>query len=226
MTKSVSLFEIKSKKKRNRNKENEIKEEVKELTKGRKSQKDKDEGKHKKYSPDNIIKKIKALFFICVIEYSEQFLNQYKKNYESKIKLLKLDYAKYVNKLKKEVELELLEKPLKDLISLDTSKRYVKFSDKDWNKKIIAKILEKEKNNKEINNLLNLSFNEWIDIFTYKKDFEYNIQFDKLKNYLLKLTENNDDEYITKFIFYLYNYKRWFINKKGRNQKTDNIESK
>ena len=166
------------------------------------------------------------MFFICVIEYSEQFLNQYKKNYESKIKLLKLDYAKYVNNLKKEVELELLEKPLKDLISLDTSKRYVKFSDKDWNKKIIAKILEKEKNNKEINNLLNMSFNEWIDIFTYKKDFEYNIQFDKLKNYLLKLTENNDDEYITKFIFYLFNYKRWFINKKGRNLKTDKIESK
>lgn len=233
MTKGISLFIVKNKElnKRNRNRNNQNKVEKKEVVKvkmGRKKQKNKKEGegKHKKDSPDNIIKKIKALFFNCLIEYTEQFLNQYKKNYEDKIKLLKLDYEKYINKLKKDADLELLKKPLKDVVSLDTSKRYPKINDIYWNKKIIQKIIEKEKDNKEINDLLNMSFNDWINIFTYKNDWEYNITFNKLQNYLLELTKNNDEEYITKFILYLYNYKMWFENKKPKKPKKNKIKSK
>ena len=225
MAKGISLFEVKNQElnKRNRNNQNKVEKKEK-IKKGRKKKKNKNEGKHKKDSPDNIIKKIKALFFNCLIEYTEQFLNQYNKNYEDKIKLLKLDYAKYINKLKKDIDLELLKKPLKDIVSLDTSKRYPKINDIYWNKKIIEKIIEKEKDNKEINDLLNMSFNDWINIFTYKNDWEYNITFNKLQNYLLELTKNNDEEYITKFILYLYNYKMWFENKKAKKPKKNQNE--
>ena len=227
MAKGISLFEVKNQElnKRNRNNQNKVEKKEK-IKKGRKKKKNKNEGKHKKDSPDNIIKKIKALFFNCLIEYTEQFLNQYNKNYEDKIKLLKLDYAKYINKLKKDIDLELLKKPLKDIVSLDTSKRYPKINDIYWNKKIIEKIIEKEKDNKEINDLLNMSFNDWINIFTYKNDWEYNITFNKLQNYLLELTKNNDEEYITKFILYLYNYKMWFENKKAKKPKKNKKKSK
>ena len=229
MTKGISLFEVKKKESKERNINNSNKKQTKGIVKiksGRKKLKNKSEGKHKKDSPDNIIKKIKALFFTCLIEYTEQFLNQYKKNYEEKIKLLKLDYAKYINKLKKKDDLLLLKKPLKDIVSLDTSKRYPKINDIYWNKNIIEKIIDKEKDNKEINALLNMSFNDWIDIFTYKNDWEYNIVFNKLQNFLVKLTESNDDEYITKFILLLYNYKKWFENKQSRKPKKNKIKSK
>ena len=183
-------------------------------------------GKRNKYCTDNIIKKIKALFCSSNIEYAQIFLNKKKKNYDKEIKLLTLDHEQYIKKLEKKLDLELLDKSLKDFISLDTSKRYRKIDDKEWNKKIIQKIMEKEKDNEKINALLNMSFNDWIDIFTYKNDWEYNIVFNKLQNFLVKLTESNDDEYITKFILLLYNYKKWFENKQSRKPKKNKIKSK
>ena len=221
---SIYLFEIKNKKRKrkNKNKQNVIEDKDK-TKKGRKTLEDNMKGNHKKDSPDNIIKKIKALFFTSVIKYIEMFLDKYKKNYEGKIKLLTLDYAQYVNRLKKEVDLELLDKPLKDIASLDTSKRYHRINDTYWNKKIIEKIIEKEKDNKEINDLLNMSFNDWIDIFTYKKDWEYNIEYNKLRTFIEELSKDDDEEYFTKFMLYLYNYKRWFTKKAGRNR--DNLNN-
>mgnify|MGYP007101873671 CR=1 FL=1 len=220
-TDNINPFEIRNKIKKSKypsNNNDDDKE--KDKKKGRKTLTDNIKGNHKKDSPDNIIKKCKGIFCTSVIEYIEIFLNKYKKNYEGKIKLLTLDYSQYVNRLKKEIDLELLDKPLKNIASLDTSKRYHRINDTYWNKKIIDKIIVKEKDNKEINDLLNMSFNEWIDIFTYKKDWEYNINCNGFKFNLEKIADDddNDEEYFSRFIFYLYNYKRWFMNKKGRNR--------
>ena len=44
----------------------------------------------------------------------------------------------------------------------------------------------------KINSLLNMSFIKWIDIFTYRQKWENNIQFDKIKNYLEKIKDEND----------------------------------
>ena len=63
-----------------------------------------------------------------------KYLNDNKIKYKEKIKLLKLDYTKYVIRIKKEIELELLDKPLKDLASLEISSRYRANKDKDLNK--------------------------------------------------------------------------------------------
>ena len=233
--KSFGLFNIQIKRKRTIKRNikikriNDNKEKKKNpIKRGRKTLGDPyTKGKRNKYCVDNIIKKIKVLFFSCVIEYVQIFLNNNKKNYDGDIKLLTLDHKQYINKLVKKLDLELLRMPLKDLISLDTSKRYAKISDKDWNKKIIEKILEKEKNNKKINDLLNMSFNKWIDIFTYKKEWKYNnIEFDKLKTFIEDISENNDEEYFSKVISYLFNYKRWFINLKGRNRNKSNENQK
>ena len=102
------------------------------------------------------------------------------------------------------------------------SQKYHKIKDIHLNKNIIKEIIEKEKDNKAINDLLNMSFNDWIDIFTYKKEWEYNIKYDKLKDFIEELSEDNDEKYISKFMLYLYNYKRWFINKAGRNRGKSN----
>ena len=70
--------------------------------------------------------------------------------------------------------------------------------------------------------LLNMSFNDWIDIFTYKKDWEYNIEYNKLRTFIEELSKDNDEAYFSKFMLYLYNYKRWFTNKAGRNTDKSN----
>jgi len=58
-----------------------------------------------------------------------------------------------------------------------------------------------------------------IDIFTYKTKSEYykeinllHMSFDKIYK-----KNNQDKEYFSKLIFYLYNFKRFFESKKGRN---------
>ena len=237
--KNISLFKVRNKKnkkkKNNRGgktkkkvegnaEKNKNKQEIKEnkIKRGRKKLDDKNtsQGNHKKDCPDNIIKKIKAFLFTSVIEYVQHYINS--QDIGEKIKLLRLDY-KYINNLKKEDNIRLLNEPLKNIVSFDTSSRYANYQDKSWNKKIIQKILDK--NDEKINSLLNLSFSTWIDIFTYRQKWENNIQFYKIKNYLEKIQDENDSEYFSKFIFYLFNYQKWFLHKKGRrpkiNQKND-----
>ena len=57
-------------------------------------------------------------------------------------------------------------------------------------------------------------------LFTYKIENDYNKEYNLLQAALDKINQknNNDKEYLLKFIFYLYNYKRWFESKKGRKE--------
>ena len=218
---SVYLFESRKLKRKyeNKNKENLKENKSKnKIKKGRKMKDGDDIGIHKKDSSDNIIKKCKAIFFSCVIKYIQNYINQYKNPNSKEIKLLKLNYSKYVNRLKKDIDLELLEKSLKDLASFETSSRYRSNDDKQWNKKIIDKVYENEKDNIKIMNLLNMSFGEWIDYFTLKNELDKDFEFNELKSTLEKIAKNNNEIYFSRLILYLYNYKRWFKNKKGRNR--------
>ena len=227
---NIWIFQIKTKKEKNEKshiKKRETKATAKkketnknkEVKYGRKSLNSSDtiQGNHKKDCPDNIIKKIKAFLFSSVIEYVQEYININKINMNEKIKLLTLDY-KNVNKLEKEFNLKILKEPLKALISREISSRYRSHKDKYWNRNIINKVLDKEENNDKINSLLNMRFGQWIDIFTYKKKWEHNIQFKGIKPFLEKIQKNNDAQYFSKVIFYLFNYQKWFLHKKGRKQ--------
>jgi hypothetical protein len=175
-----------------------------------------EEGKkeHNKFAQDNIIKKCKGIFFSNVIDH----INAYIK--EDEFKLTKLNYEMYVKDLKKENELKLFNTSLRDLASFEASpKNKSKNGNSISNKSKIEKILKKEKDNDNLINLLNLKFGEWIDIFTLKKQFDRTIEFNGLNNSLEKVRKkNNSSKYLSRFIFLLFNYKRWFINKKGRNE--------
>ena len=175
-----------------------------------------EEGKkeHNKFAQDNIIKKCKGIFFSNVIDH----INAYIK--EDEFKLTKLNYEMYVKDLKKENELKLFNTSLEDLASFEASpKNKSKNGNSISNKSKIEKILKKEKDNDNLINLLNLKFGEWIDIFTLKKKFDRTIEFNGLNNSLEKVRKkNNSSKYLSRFIFLLFNYKRWFINKKGRNE--------
>ena len=212
---SIYLFEIKNKiiGKENKN----IILNVIKMKQGRKRLNDNSIREHDKYKPDNIIKKCKGILFSNVIDYINQFINIYKIKDKENFKLYKLDFKKHINNLKKENEMKLFNMKLKDLASFEVSGKYR--PKKDENMIEIKKILEQEKNNEIIINLLNMNYGDWIDIFTYKNQFDNDIDFNGLYNSLEKIEEKNNEEYLSRLIFYLFNYKRWFYNKKGRKSK-------
>ena len=257
MTHDLSNLEIKmsdktflSKKKRNRDKKPEFNEIIKKI--GRKKKNDSDKGLHNRNSEDNIIKKIKAKLLYYLLDFINNILNvtldnnkiisyiktiKDIKNDEKENLLKDLDYNKIINETKKEKNLDYLKMPLKTFLSQDISPKFSTYS-ADSNKKIIEKILENEKDNEIIIFIFNLSFGDWLDIFTYKKELDYfgflskdNINIimeklnrvDKLLDEIYKL--KNEDNYFSFFISILYNYERWFFIKKERKRKENNNKS-
>ena len=218
---NVSVF--KSKVKQIRNKKSENNKEEKNLGNkkkllGRKKKKDGiEKGKHNKYSPDNIIKKIKTIFFKYIIIYINLIKEKHAQNYKENFEFKKLSYENYINNLKKDKEILLLNKPLKDFVSLEISSKHgLNF---DFNRQKMEKILEEEKDNQKLKSILNMTFDEWIDIFTFKKKVDNDFEFNGLHGCLESISNESDEEYYSRFVFYLYNYKNWFKNKKGRNEK-------
>jgi hypothetical protein len=211
---SINIFKFKNKRIRNK-----ITIKTKRTEPGRKRKKDTIKGIHNMYSADNILKKIKGNFFRYGIDFLNMFLN---KN-NQKGELLYLNYKKYINNLTKKKEIDLFKMKLKDFASLEVSKKKKSNSDIYFNKNSINHILkDTEKNNETIQNFLNnISFEEWIDVFTKKRQ-DYNLEeFNGLQNSLEKVAKEykDDDEYFTRFVFYLFNYPNWFYNKKGRERK-------
>ena len=213
-----------------------------EKKRGRKTHKHNINYIHDKYKADNIIKKIKNKLFKSVLTFVNNILN-----FNDDKKLLKLDYEQYINKLKREDDLNLLKMPLKDIVSLDISSKYNKES--DFNKKIIDNIIQKVKQletnkGEKINNynfkkyktimfILDITFEDYIDISIFKKNlddliYDYGMSISNIdlmsiqnnvnaiKEILGEIKRDSDSKYLSFFIFFLYNYKRWFYLKKER----------
>ena len=213
---SVSLFEIKGKKKEKRNKNdgNSKKKQVNsETRRGRKNKNDNIKGNHDKNAPDNIIKKCKRIFFKYIIIFINSIIKKYSSNLQKNHEFKKLNYKIYIDNLKKDKEIILLNMPLKDFVSLEISGKYC--SNFEFNKEKMKKILKDEKDNEKLNSLLNMTFGEWIDIFTFKKEID--LKFNGLQQVLNDFYNNKEDsEYFSRFIFYLFHYKNWFLKKKPR----------
>lgn len=222
---------------------------------GRKCKEDSGKEVHTKMSSDNIIKKIKCK----IMDYLVIFMNNILDRKISDLKLYKIDY-KYKDQINKKIDLDLLEKSLKDLLSMNITSK-VKRHDKNFNEVLIEQILEqikKEKSMEYINTIifvLNMKFRDWISLFTFKKNIydlikendDKNINSKKIHNNLVSSSINcdkieksligadvllnqillkNDSQYLSSFIFHLYNYERWFYIIFGRNKKEKNNDIK
>ena len=192
---------------------------------GRKRKRTNKKGSHTKNDVDNVIKKIKRVFFDKSPEYVAKVVNYAKSDKKQKFILGKLSYE-YIDNLKKENELALFRMKLKDLLSFNISSKCSLSKDKEFNKKNINRILEEEKDNKVIIDLLNMNFGDWIDVFTLKTSIENVPEFDGLEEALNTIykkndkdSEKKDEKYFSRFIFYLFNYQNYFRNKKGRSSK-------
>ena len=197
---------------------------------GRKSSLDPTKRVHNKTCEDNIIKKIKGLLLKYLIIFVNSLLNKK----EAKLKFL--NFNKYVTNIKKDNELELLHKQVKEILSLDISPKNSRFGS-NWNAKIIQSILNKDDEKKEIFNfVLNMKFIDFIHLFTLKEkvsNFRKLSEDDcstiekkmpKMEDLFNEILNKNqkDELYLAKFIFLLYNYENWFVYKIGRNRKPKN----
>ena len=198
--------------------------------------KNEDREEHNRMASDNIIKKIKAEIF----KYLTQFLNNiinYKKTPEENNKIYRINY-RFINQLNREIDLRYLNMPLKNLFSLlNVSPKY-KNIHPESNKVYINRLLNGQID-EAIKFAFNMTFRDWLDIFTFKKEVkdllnEYNIKdnnniiskkikeslvgVDDLINNLVEKEKNQ--KYFSNFIFYFYNYELWFFKKKGRKSKS------
>ena len=157
----------------------------------------KNQNQHNKFMIDNTMKKVR----VYLLNYLVFSIN--KKLEEEGIELGKINYD-YKSNLNKEVNINDLNKSIKDLLSINKN-----------NEQKIRLILNK-KNNK-IEEMFNLSFREWIYIFTLEIEPSKNEnKFDGFDLLLEEILKNNGDEqnYLCDFIFCVYNYEIWIKSKK------------
>jgi len=173
----------------------------------------------RKNFPDNIIQKAKNKTIKYLFIYSQIYFNRYKLNIKKDIKLQKIEYKGFNDDLNKDINLQMLNTPLSTILSYTNRSKCKSNINPENNKKLIAEILEKEAKNEIITKFLNMTFKDWSDIFTRKKKIEHDIEFEGLRLALEEIMKKNEDDYLTRFVFYLYNYNRWFQNKKGRKKR-------
>jgi hypothetical protein len=188
---------------------------------------------HTKMSGDNIIRKIKARLFAYLLEFLNNILN---KKDEDRNRLYKLNY-KFIKNLNKKNDIKYLNMQLKDLFSMDITPKY-KGILPDYNKEFIERIINHKEKVKDYNTVIfvfNMTFGEWLDMFTCKKDIKYlknkyaqcdGINFEMIANkiacvnkLLEEMLEKNDESYFSIFTFYLYNYQKWFSIQSSRSSK-------
>lgn len=199
------------------------------------------------YSSDNLVKKIKSVInnslifslnnIINALYNEDQIkqilteLNLVKNNtFKTITKVIKkIDHKFYAYKIKKEENLALLRMKIKKYLSNIISKKNGDFPP-DYNEKVIEKLLEDKKNKDIFSFIFNLTLDNWIQIFTYKKDLQYfniNNQLSeeklniiennliKIDNIILKLNEFKK-EYFHCFALIIYNIKEFFSKKERR----------
>ena len=202
------------------------------IKRGRKPKNKNSYKEHDRMAADNTVKKIKAEFFKYMILFINNIIGT--KNLIYNHKIYKIDYD-LINRLNREIDLKYLNMTIKDLLSLDVSPKYKKV-ESESNKNYIEKILNEKSLNETIKFSFNMKFRDFIDIFTYKKKVkellskykinEYNddicnkiekslVGVDDLFNKLAK-SDKIDKNYFSNFVFYLYNYEKWFFMKRGR----------
>lgn len=149
---------------------------------------------HSKESIDNIKIKFKRLFFNNLTEFLNNKLKKSKNLKLNSLRFIKLN-SSYIERLKKNVNLEMLDSPASAVLSRDISKKYKNF-DKDHNKKIIDLIYEE--NDENLMSILNKRIGQLMKIFSCskedKKEDDLFKEYKRLDEYIKNMSENGKDK--------------------------------
>ena len=201
--------------------------------KGRKNKMDKNDCLHNNESDDNIIRKIKVHLF----KYALKIINQ---NFEKKSnKLLKLDYHTIMN-LKQSINLDLLNKKLKQIfLEIKISDKYKHHKDNE-NEILINKIYDNKRkfSEEKVKKIFDLTLLELLHIFRGKinknnENIKLSIEsklkgvnllidskYEGIESFINNLKENEkySENYINNIKYFAINYENWFENKIGRDK--------
>lgn len=239
-------------------------DQIKKKSLGRKVLNSTEEVGHTKYDSDNLVKKIKIIVNDNLFEFLNSLLKSiYNKDIKQKNKVLTLLKLRTRNSSKTKIEIMkmssafrsentksddniiLLNSTLKEFFSHEISPKYSENNyEKNYNEILIETLLNDENNKNILNFIFNcLTFEDFLDLFSYKKqlsDFvEYNSLTDAQKKeiednlYECKIEQIVNDIYNEDYIYFhcffllLYNLKRYFVNKekrKPRKKKDENLK--
>ena len=167
---------------------------------------------HNKYSHDNIKRRIKALFNNYIIKLLNNLIKQKFKNIPTKF--LKMD-IRVTKDIGIEYNRNLLNQPLKDII-VNISNKY---KNKENNKNCI-KFIEEQKDNEEIINILNTTYEQlYINYLNSTKKISSDNSFESHKEKMLRLYGK---EYYDKFIENTNKFIEYF--KKGKKRKSRKLQ--
>ena len=199
------------------------KELEKKINKGRKS-KFKIGGKHNKFSPDNMVRKLKSNLFEVLLRFinasiEEEEVEVLDKNKKTKICLkpflLKID-QEIIKNTNVEINLNLLLSTLKEIFSNDVSKK-VENHGLDKNKKLIEKIYAENKQKKTIS-ILNMTLNQCLEQFRGSKKYKELEGLEKeFENVIKGLKEKGEsEEYISDFVNLVNTFEEYYKDKRPR----------
>jgi len=164
---------------------------------------------HNKFSKDNIRRRIKALFNNYIIRLLNNLIKQ--KYLNSRHYFLKMN-IKVTKDLGIEYNRNLLNTPLKEII-VNISNKY---QNKENNNIKCIKFIEEQKDNEEIINILNMTYEQlYINYLNTTKNDSQENSFEAHKEKMLKVYGK---EYLDKFIENTKNFIEYF--KKGKNRKS------
>lgn len=227
------------------------------IEKGRKKKYDFSIRFHNKYVGDNIMNKIRNNFTKYLIKYINKLIDNIYNISEKKHilnieinkkkakKIIKnIDYKTVSHKIRIKKNLDLLKLTIKQFLELKMSsgRNKCNLTEKYDNVKIIEKLLNDE-NNKDLFYFLfnEITILDWLDIYTYKKEFNDFFLFNLLNEEKKRLLNNclvridktivsmyNKEEfiYLHCFILLIYNFKRYYSLKYERAPKSKKIKNK
>ena len=196
---------------------------------GRIKKKDKKDGKHNKFSDDNVRKKIKHIIIRNVMKFLNMKIKKlFKGNIGNNIFKKELLTLNKTPKFESTVEYnkKLLTKTLKELFSEKISTRFTNYSE-DFNKNLIEKLINEEDQEKRdyFQKLFNLTFLDCLHHFNRVKDIKELEGMDCIDDTLEEF--NNDKEYKETLQYNIKNYET-ILNKKrsriSKKKKLENIE--
>ena len=167
---------------------------------------------HDKFCNDNIRRRIKSMYHLYII----RLLNNLMKK---KFKTIKMKFLKMNKKITNDISIEynknLLKRKIKDII-INISNKY---QNKDNNKNCI-KFIEAHKDNKELLNILNITYE---DLYTnyYLKSTKNDMQDNSYEAHKEKLLTLYGEEYLNKFIENSENFVKFF--KEGKKRKNRKV---
>jgi len=223
---------------------------IKQTKRGRRKKDDTSKRRHNKYSPDIIIKAIKTKINVSLILFLNKIINtiynfdeinhifhsldlpEIKSNSELNEVFKKNNYNYRANFEDKFYNLKILKSTIKEYFSNEISTKYTRFP-KGYNELIINYFLNDDNHKNIFNFLFNMTIDDWLNIFIYKREINDLTFFNTLRETELNVIKENlvrIDEYIIDiygydkiyfhcFMLLIFNFKRYFEFKEKRTTK-------